>query len=333
MNRPYGGWIKTAMVENLIKRRTPAVLAGLTPFAIICVMAATASAEGPFTAGSKYEPYTPVEMNSSEIVAWATGWVDPVSYGSNVDSQWKTPQKALGRAKGDAYDIVSLGRGGSITMTFDRPIRDGKGWDFAVFENSFSDDFLELAYVEVSSDGTWFIRFDNVSLTQRPVGGFGSVDYTLIHGLAGKYRQGVGTPFDLSDLLYKTEVKSGLVDLDSIRYVRIVDIVGDGTCYDNPPPGWGDRHIIYDPYPTTGSAGFDLDAIGVRYQANVRTKRIDINGDGVSNLADAIVGLQVLLGYKPNIREDRAAADINGDGKVGLAEVLYILQFESEQDM
>ncbi|MFA5257095.1 MAG: hypothetical protein WC360_03000, partial [Opitutales bacterium] len=28
-----------------------------------------------------------------------------------------------------------------------------------------------------------------------------------------------------------------------------------------------DGHVIYDPFPTTGSAGFDLDAVGVRYFA------------------------------------------------------------------
>ena len=50
---------------------------------------------------------------------------------------------------------------------------------------------------------------------------------------------------------------SGRVDLQNIAYVRIVDIVGDGTSLDSR------GEPIYDPYPTAGSAGFDLDAIGV----------------------------------------------------------------------
>ena len=42
-----------------------------------------------------------------------------------------------------------------------------------------------------------------------------------------------------------------------VRWVRLVDIVGDGSCTDS----FG--RVIYDPYPTEGSAGFDLDAVGV----------------------------------------------------------------------
>ena len=144
-------------------------------------------------------------------------------------------------------------------MTFDPPISNGPGWDFAVFENSFSDTFLELAYVEVSSDGVHFVRFDNDSLTAGPVGGFGAIDPTNIDGFGGKYRQGFGTPFDLADLSTKDDVLDGLVMLNEIANVRIIDIVGDGTYFDTS----GD--VIWDPYPTSQSAGFDLDAVGVRY--------------------------------------------------------------------
>jgi len=135
-----------------------------------------------------------------------------------------------------------------------------------VFENSFSDTFLELGYVEVSSDGVNFFRFGNDSLTESPVGGFGAVDPTDIGGFAGKYRQGYGTPFDLA-LLIDT---SGLLDTNNVKWVRIVDIVGDGGCLDTS----GD--VIYDPYPTMGSAGFDLDAIGV---LNMRTADFDESGN------------------------------------------------------
>ena len=144
-------------------------------------------------------------------------------------------------------------------MTFDPPLSNGSGWDFAIFENSFSDTFLELAYVEVSSDGVHFVRFDNDSLTAGPVGGFGATDPTNIDGFGGKYRQGFGTPFDLADLSTKDDVLDGLVKLNEIAYVRIVDIIGDGTFFDTS----GD--VVWDPYPTAQSAGFDLDAVGVRY--------------------------------------------------------------------
>jgi len=39
--------------------------------------------------------------------------------------------------------------------------------------------------------------------------------------------------------------------------VRIIDIIGDGTFIDS------ESNVIYDPYPTVSSAGFDLDAVGV----------------------------------------------------------------------
>ena len=109
----------------------------------------------------------------------------------------------------------------------------------------------------MSSNGIDFVRFDAVSLTVDPVPGFGNIDPTDVDGLAGKYRQAYGTPFDLEDLSDKPGVLSGEVDLSGISTVRIVDVVGDGSSLDSV------GEIIYDPYPTTGSAGFDLDAVGV----------------------------------------------------------------------
>ena len=108
--------------------------------------------------------------------------------------------KRLAPASESSEDTVSLGRGGSITLAFDHPIRDGLGFDFAVFENAINDSFLELGFVEVSSDGVNFFRFDNDSLTTSLVASFGEVDPTNVRNLAGKYRQGFGTPFDLEEL-------------------------------------------------------------------------------------------------------------------------------------
>lgn len=207
---------------------------------------------------------TAVYMNDANIVGWASGWENYV-VGSDCDTKWQTPEKALGKAEGTSYDIVCLGRGGEITLTFKCGIGDSTGYDFAVFENSFSDTFLELAYVEVSSDGVNFVRFVNDSLTTGPVGGFGVVDPMDIGGFAGKYRQGYGTPFDLATL----RGTSPLLDINNIKWVRIVDIVGDGSYFDTS----GD--VIYDPYPTTGSAGFDLDAIAVLH---MRTADFDESG-------------------------------------------------------
>ncbi len=230
-------------------------LAILTLAALIFLVASTGFA-GPFAPSADIVGTTAIPMDDPAFVTWAFEVAEYLP-GSDVDETWRVPENALGQAQGTSFDIVALGRGGSITLVFDPPIQNGSGWDFAVFENSFRDTFLELAYVEVSSDGQTFIRFDNISLTSDPVPGFGSTDPTDIDGLAGKYRQGFGTPFDLADLEDKTEVIDGLVDLNAVSHVRIADIVGDGTFQDS------SAEIIYDPYPTFGSAGFDLDAIGV----------------------------------------------------------------------
>jgi hypothetical protein len=194
---------------------------------------------------------TAVYREDPAFGSWASGY-ENYEFTDEVDPVWRTPIKALGMATGSITDICSLGRGGSITLTFDSPLPNRDGWDFAVFENGLSDTFLELAYVEVSSDGTNYVRFDCYSLTPEAVGAYGTIDTTDIDGFAGKYRVGYGTPFDLENL-----DDDPLVEIDAIKYIRIVDVVGDGNERDE------DDNPIYDPYPTTGSAGFDLEAVGV----------------------------------------------------------------------
>jgi hypothetical protein len=242
----------TGFLKKLLCIRMPII-------AVSAALALTAlpAVAGPFSSDA-------VAWNSGSIVAWATGYQNYV-LGTNVDAVWQTPQKALGVAGnsdgnnvGFIYDIACLGNGGKITLTFNKPITDGPGADFLVFENSYGDKFLELAFVEVSSDGTNFTRFPNISFTPSPVSAFGDVDPTNIYGYGGKYKGGFGTPFDLNVL-----AGTPGLDINKITHVKIIDIVG-GTVYDTYPLG---AHLIYDPTPTTGSGGFDLDAVGVIHQA------------------------------------------------------------------
>lgn len=163
--------------------------------------------------------------------------------------------------------FVSLGEEGSATLSFSLPFFDRPGPDFAVFENPFvvSPDFGggvfgELGFVEVSSDGVTFARFD--SFFNSALGGFDQLlDPNKISGLAGvvPIAEG-GDLFDLADLAGAAVVLSGDVDLDAIFFVRIIDIVGDG----NTPDSFGNP--IEDPWPTASeflSSGFELDAIGI----------------------------------------------------------------------
>src|SRR5205823_3796453 len=64
--------------------------------------------------------------------------------------------------------------------------------------------------------------------------------------------------------------------LSQVSQVRIVDIPGDGRCLDS------NAHPIYDPYPTQGSVGFDLDGVAVIHAASPIPTHIG----GTSNWTD-----------------------------------------------
>ena len=216
------------------------------------------------------EGSTAINADSSVFVAWATSCkvergpmridrpeMGVASYGTEAD--------ALGKA--DDTLLVSLGDGGNAVLTFASPIYNGPGPDFAVFENPLEDAqhpgsfFLELAFVEVSSDGENYFRFPAYSNIpfETQMGSFGCTDPRLVHNLASKYAPHYGTPFDLDDL-------EDSEDLDKmcITHVRVIDVVGcinpEYASYDS------QGHIINDPWPTPfNSSGFDLDAVGVIY--------------------------------------------------------------------
>lgn len=217
---------------------------------------------GPYAPPAGQQGTTAIHKDSSIISGWADyctvtrGYMDIsdttkgyASAGSDVD----------GTGKPGENGVVSLGDGGTATLSFKGVVKNGPGYDFAVFENSFSDNFLELAFVEVSSDGVTFQRFPSVSLTDTntQVGSFGAIDATEIYNFAGKYRANYGTPFDLQEL---TPIPG--LNLDSITHIRIVDVVGsiDSTYarYDS------QGNKVNDPWPTDfNSGGFDLDAIAL----------------------------------------------------------------------
>jgi hypothetical protein len=207
---------------------------------------------------------TAIHKDSSIIVNWATevtefnrGYQDIANQTLGLVTLGDSSM-ALGSASGNNAGVVSLGDYGNITLTFQYPIINGLGPDFVIFENGFSDTFLELAFVEVSSDGLHFVRFPSVSLTpETEIGGFGSIDATKLYNLAGKYRVNYGTPFDLEDLTDSTNI-----NINEIKYIKLIDAVGTTNTqyatYDS------QGHIIIDPYATPfESGGFDLDAIGV----------------------------------------------------------------------
>lgn len=161
--------------------------------------------------------------------------------------------------------IVSLGDGGVANLAFSKPIANGEGPDFAVFENAFTDNYLELGFVEVSSDGVHFFRFESISLTSdnSQVGSFGTLDATKILNLAGKYTVNYGVPFDIDEL-----PDDDLLNKDSIIYVKVIDVVG--SIQDEYASFDSEGYKVNDPWPTPfESGGFDLDAVGVIHQGSM----------------------------------------------------------------
>jgi hypothetical protein len=216
--------------------------------------------------GARAGPYTEPGYHPGVVSTWATqvaaydrGPMDIANPGGG-DASFGAPENALGPVDGDNFDVFSLGDGGTITFFFAGAIANPPGDDFAVYENGFYAPgglFLELAFVEVSSDGAAFARFDSAALRAAPVGGGEAVDPTDYHNLAGKHPLGRGTGFDLAQLAGHPLVQSGAVRLDQIQYVRLVDVIGNGSTHD------AAGRPVYDPYPTPyASGGFDADAVG-----------------------------------------------------------------------
>lgn len=209
---------------------------------------------------------TAIHKDSSALIGWATncevtrGYLDISDPGAGQAS-YGTAISAIGQA--DGTDVVSLGDSGIAVLTFAEPITDENGFDFAIFENAFNDNFLELAYVEVSSDGVQYFRFPATSYTQTidQIGPFDDVTAAFeLNNLAGKYRGEYGTPFDLAEL-----ANTPGLNISAVTHVRIVDAIGsiDHTYASFDQFGTP----VNDPFPTPfPSGGFDLDAVGVIHQ-------------------------------------------------------------------
>jgi hypothetical protein len=158
-----------------------------------------------------------------------------------------------------SLDVVSLGSGGSIEVTFaPNAIVDGPGPDFVVFENPFwiagnsNDVYAEPGEVSVSDDGkTWVTFHCNPTFdpgasdgtgTAPPYGacaGWGVVYSTPQNGISPfDPREAGGNAYDLADIGVK-----------HARFVKIADRT-DEVC----PEAGADK-------PNTN--GFDLDAIAI----------------------------------------------------------------------
>ena len=236
-----------------------------------------------FAPGAGFQGTTAIHMDSSIFLNWAKDC--SVFLGPENIQNSSSPIVSSGNSTMaigmPGNGVVSLGDGGYAILTFERPIRNGSGWDFAIFENSFSNTFLELGLVQVSSDGSNYFQFESTSLTQDTlqIDAFGSINPEMINNLAGKYRATFGTPFDLEELAFE----QGL-DINNITHIKIIDVIGSI----DPIIGTHDQfgNVINDPFPTPfPSSGFDLDAIGVIHEQPLSL----INNNYVNNIDNLMI--------------------------------------------
>lgn len=267
------------------------------------------------TAGAQYAPQAgisgsdAVSVSSPLIKRWATGChvqrglqqIDDASFGYALTGDSSV---ATGIADGN---IVSLGDSGIAVLTFAAPITNGPGADFAVFENGFlnfsnpEEAFLELAFVEVSSDGIHYTRFPARSVMQDTLqmsstAGLMYMNARHFRNLAGKYTSNNGTPFDLQEL-----AGTPGLDVSRITHVRLVDVIGDIGAHGSLDSA---GHKINDPFPTPfPTSGFDLDAVAV------------INGaaTGINT-----IGNELVLSVAPNPATDHLRVKMKQKGRMYL---------------
>jgi hypothetical protein len=235
---------------------------------LIIVLIANILAYGQFAPRAGQQGSTAIKSDSAVFKAWASSctlhrgymnMANPLAGRASAGNE----KNAVG--SGAVYNgVVSLGDGGSAILTFEKPITNGPSYDFAVFENGFKEtgglyDFLEYAFVEVSSDGQRFVRFpaQYAGDFTTQIAPFQPTDTRLYHNLAGKYTAGFGTPFDLEEL----KDSAGL-DVNKITHIRVVDVIGSTDSRYATTDSKG--RYINEPWPTEfESSGFDLDAVGV----------------------------------------------------------------------
>lgn len=301
-------------------------IAATTALMALAAVASAGQYSGPTDTEHAIDPAIPA--NAPDFVEWAD-LILPIGSGTYFAPRGsRVVSPAAFNSLGD-LDEAEIARGdspGYVTVSFPTGIGNGPGADFAVFENGFTFGspnglFLELAYVEVSTNGSEFARFPSVSTNVAPVtgsGAFAGYDTSNVFNLAGKHASGYGTPFDLEDLAEDPLVHSGTLNLDRIEYVRLIDIPGNGLFLDS------EGHPILDNWMTTGSGGFDFrlpegQGIGVLHAA-ITGLAADFNGSGAIDAADID-----LLSAAIRIGTDDSVYDLDASGTVDQADLSQLI--------
>ena len=124
--------------------------------------------------------------------------------------------------------------------------------------------------------------------------------------MPANYKGYVAVPFSSMELIWDTQDRDGLMNLQNVKEIRIYPISKDGE-----------------------SGQLVLDNIGFYSSAfdPARQVRGDANGDGKITVVDALVALQISVRlYEPSPLQ-RVTLDVTGDGTIGLKDALKILQY------
>ena len=178
------------------------------------------------------------------------------------------PPQGFGSSQG-SLDVVSLGDGGRIVVSFDdNAVVDGDGDDLVIFENPFYGGtllFEELAFVEVSADGRGWVEFPYDASSHAGLAGREPVLANSGNGLDPLDPGSGGDRFDLAD-----------VGLDFVRYLRITDA---GALIDDP----GNHSFA------GSKGGFDLDAAAALHSVGLGCIHGEVLSAGAGVAAATVV--------------------------------------------
>ena len=189
-----------------------------------------------------------------------------------------------------SVDVVSLGHGGSIVVSFEDNVAvDGPGDDLVIFENAFfvgsegGSVFVEYGIVQLSPDGRTWYEFPYDAQTGDGLAGRVPVYANSQNGLDPFAESSGGDRFDLA-----------AIGLPYARRIRIVD-AGDAI------------EDIGNITPPGAKGGFDLDAAGAIHSADTGRIEGTVSEGGVP-VARALVKLVPADGYG-RVRKRRTSAD------------------------
>ncbi|MCA1750372.1 MAG: choice-of-anchor L domain-containing protein [Cryomorphaceae bacterium] len=190
-------------------------------------------------------PYLPLqgECYATEVVEYIEG---SNINGGFIPSERTDPGQALGAPEGtDALVFVSLGYGGSLTLSFNGIIPNGPGYDLEVLETSFGTpgcaSYPEYADVYVSTDGESFLYAGTVCKSEpfidiseaSPVMGYANYVKILNNdGMTGTF-----DAFDIDGVVALHNCEGEEDSAPGMEQVAWTEPHGILSSYPNPGPG------------------------------------------------------------------------------------------------